>query len=453
MRIEPAPEPMESDISDHPGDAAEVKRNARLFILNGGLSESGYRFASSETVIPAFIQTLTGSSVMVGLSRALMRVGWAWPQVFISHFIEERPRKLPFLVGVQLIRGAFTVGIGIVLWSAAGVDATSLFVVFLAMYAVTTSMMGATNVPRMDVVGKIVPSRQRARVFAMTRLVGGGLAIGTGGVISYVLSEKSGFGFPGSYGVLFMIGGAVTGASALIFALIREPIEENRRKREPFRAYLMSGLRLLKDDANYRRLFALRYTWAAAEVGRSFYVPYAISNLGIAAVFVGLFVSVSQASSLLSNALWAWVAPRRGSRSLLVYGAYLLALSVSIPILTPYLPVEYVRPLTLIGIESAIRIDVLFFTLTFVFDAFASSSNYTGRTALVLDIAPPDRRPTYTSFMNTFGVLQGAFPILAGLAATVIGYRGVFLISLCCVPFSVILVHRFKEIESSGSGE
>ena len=124
---------MESDISDHPGDAAEVKRNARLFILNGGLSESGYRFASSETVIPAFIQTLTGSSVMVGLSRALMRVGWAWPQVFISHFIEERPRKLPFLVGVQLIRGAFTVGIGIVLWSAAGVDATSLFVVFLAM--------------------------------------------------------------------------------------------------------------------------------------------------------------------------------------------------------------------------------------------------------------------------------------------------------------------------------
>ena len=445
---------MEPDVSkvEHDRDAAEVKRNSRLVILNGGLSESGYRFASSETVIPAFIQTLTGSSVMVGLTRALMRVGWAWPQIFISHFIEERPRKLPFLVCVQLIRGAVTVGIGIVLWFAGGVETTSLFVVFLAMYAMTTSMMGATNVPRMDVVGKTIPSGQRARVFAMTRLLGGGLAIGTGGVISYVLSEKSGFGFPGSYGVLFMIGGTVTGASSLIFFLIREPIEKNRRKREPFRAYMASGLRLLKDDANYRRLFALRYTWAAAEVGRSFYVPYAISTLGISAVFVGLFVSVSQASSLLSNALWAWVAPRRGNRSLLIYGTYMLAFSVSIPILTPYLPVEYVRPLTLFGIESAIRTDVLFFSLTFVFNAFASSGMYTGRMTLILDISPPDRRPTYTSFMNTFGVLQGAFPILAGVAATLIGYRGVFLIALCCVPFSVILVHRFKEIESSGGG-
>lgn len=427
----------------------EVKRNSRLVIVNGGLMQFAMSFASSETVIPAFIQTLTGSSVYVGIARSMIRIGWSWPQIFISRIIEEREEKKPLFVWVGLLRAAVWIGAAAATWFLAGERPAVVLGAFLVMYAISTSLMGVTNVPWMDVIGKTVPTGGRGRVFALRRLFGGGLAVASGGVISYILSDASGLGFPRSYAVLFLISAVLTAAAILVFGLIREPIEEVRKGREPIGSYLRSGFRLLKEDHDYRRLFILRYVWAAGMMGSPFFVPFALSDLGIGVVFVGLFVSVSQASSILSNAIWAWVSERWGNRELLLAGTYLLGLATLVPIATPYVPDIPVRPLAFVGSDFSIGTRVMFFCLTFLFNGFATSGMFTGRMALVLDLSPPDRRPTYTSFMNTMGVPQGLMPILAGLLAGWLTYHYMFLISLLFVPPAVVLARRISPTPES----
>jgi MFS family permease len=431
--------------SSEPGrDPTEEKRNSRLVILNGGLMQFAMSFASSETVIPAFIQTLTGSSLLVGLSRSMIRVGWSWPQIFISRVIEEREEKKPLFMWVGLLRAAVWGCSAATIWFLAGERPMIVLGAFFFMYMVTTSLMGVTNVPWMDVIGKTIPTGGRGRIFALRRLFGGGLAIASGGVISYILSDQSGLSFPRSYAVLFMISAILTAVAILAFGLIREPIEKVRKGRLPMGEYLKSGFLLLKEDDDYRRLFILRYIWATAMMGTSFYVPFALSDLGIGVVYIGLFVSVSQAASILSNALWAWVSERWGNRELLISGTYLLGLSILVPITTPMISDVAVQPLGFIGFDFTMSTRVLYFCLTFVFNGFSTSGMFTGRMALVLDLSPPDRRPIYTSFMNTMGVPQGLMPILGGLLAGWLSYHYMFIVSLLFIPPAVILAVRIS---------
>ena len=71
-----------------------------------------YTFISADLVMPAFVQTLTTSSILVGMAGALMRMGWAWPQCFISRIIEPKPRKMPLLIGAGLARSAMWILVG-----------------------------------------------------------------------------------------------------------------------------------------------------------------------------------------------------------------------------------------------------------------------------------------------------------------------------------------------------
>ena len=90
----------------------EVRRNSWLLVINGGLVMMSYTFISADLVMPAFVQTLTTSSILVGMAGALMRMGWAWPQVFISRIIEPKPRKMPLLIGAGLARSAMWILVG-----------------------------------------------------------------------------------------------------------------------------------------------------------------------------------------------------------------------------------------------------------------------------------------------------------------------------------------------------
>ena len=400
------------------------RRNGRLIVLNGGLMQFAMSFVSSETIIPAFIQMLTGSSVLVGLARSMIQVGWAWPQILISWLIEKRERKVPLLIWVGMFHAASWCVLGAAIWYLAGEDP----------------------------VGKTVPQGGRARVLALRRMIGGGLAIASGGVIAYILSERSGLGFPRDYAVIFLIAAGLYAIAYATFALICEPVEPVRRSREPIRSYLASGFRLLKEDGDYRRLFALRYFWAMAMMGTSFYVPFAISDLGMSVVYIGLFVSVSQASSVLSNAFWARIGDRKGSRALLMYGTYFLTGSLLIPLSTPMVPDLMIQPLAVLGFPFGISVQVLYFSLTFICNSFANSGMATGRMALVLDLAPADRRPTYTSFINTLGAPQGLLPILGGLLAAWLSYRDMFLISLIFIPPAIVLARRIRLGQFAGSG-
>ena len=427
----------------------ETQRNTRLLVLNGGLMMMAMTFVSSDLVLPAFVQTLTASSVLVGLAGALMRIGWAWPQVFISRIIEPKPKKMPFFVLAGTGRSVVWFAAGAMTFWLGGDKPTTLLVAFMVLYGIATSLMGMTNVPWMDIIGKSIPAADRARMFAVRRLLGGVMAMGAGAAISFILSSQSGLVFPTNYAALFMLSGVGTALSIWAFALIREPIEKGDRKRLPFGVYMLRGLNLLRDDPNYRNLCILQFLWAFSMMAAPFYVPFALDGYGMPIAYVGFFVTVMQFSSIFSNGLWAWVGHRKGNHALLVYGTWFLGFSVLIPLLTRWIPSQDLQPLGFVGWDVVINSQILFYSLTFVFSGFATSGMFTGRMTYILDIAPPDRRPTYTSFMNMFMLPQGVLPILGGVLVAWMSYEKTFLLALFFVPLSVLLARELKDVRET----
>ncbi len=419
----------------------ETRRNSWLLVINGGMVMMAYTFISADLVMPAFVQTLTTSSILVGMAGALMRMGWAWPQVFISRIIEPKPRKMPLLIGAGMARSAMWILVGVMTIFFGGRNPAFFLFLFMVFYALGTSLMGVMNVPWMDLMGKAIPASHRAKVFALRRFSGGVMSMVAGVLISYILSAQSGLSFPNNYAVLFMLSGLGTALAVLTFGMIREPIEKRTREQLSLKNYLISGLSLMKDDVNFRRLCMVQFLWGFSMMGGPFYVPYAISGLGIGAVYIGFYVIAMQFSSVFSNVAWAWVGRYKGNQALFLYGTCLLALSILIPICIVYVPNHL---LNFWGTEVDLRVVV--YAFTFIFSGAAQSGMYSGRMTYVLDIAPADRRPTYTSFMNMFMFPQGLLPMLAGVLVAWISYQNLFRISLLFIPFAAMLAYQLKPV-------
>lgn len=423
----------------------ELRRNSWLLVVNGATMFAAFTLASSELVLPAFIQTLTTSSILVGLTGALIRIGWSFPQVFIGRVVEPLPRKMPVFRLVGGLQCLFWISVGAVTVVLGQGQQDVLLFAFLPLYACATLCMGIASVPRMDIMGKAIPMRERTRVFALRRLGGGFAAMLAGVAIGFVLSDASGLAFPTNYGVLFLLAGLSIGLSVGSFSLIREPIEQLTRGRTlTLREYLRRGFRVIKEDANYRNLCIVQFLWGFSSMGAPFYVPYALTDLQMDAKFVGFFAIVMQLSSILSNVVWAWVGQRRGNHALLPMGSYLLGLSILVPLTVSFIPPTPVDPMAWVGFSYPFDFQVGYFALTFVFSGSAWAGMFTGRMTYILDIAPSDRRPTYTSFMNAFMLPEGILPVISGALVTLISYEYMFLSAVAFVPFAILLSRKLE---------
>ena len=419
-------------------DERQVSRNVSMVILSGGFLLMGSSFASHDVVVPAYVQTLTNSSWMVGLTGALLRMGWVCPQIFVSRWIEPRERKKPIYLFANGARGGLWLAIGLSTFLLQDSDLPGWIpdikiTSFLTLYCLTTTAIGTANVPMLDVMGKAIPSRIRARSIAYRRLFGSSLAVIGGVLVSYILSERSGLFFPDNYALLFVLAGIGMAAATLLFSLISEPTERRTRERMSLKSYLLGAWRLLKGDANYRRLCFFRSFEGLPTMAAPFYVPFAISVLRIKSAFVGVFVATVQIGRVCSNILWVYIGHRHGSRALLVYGSYVMAASVVIPLLTPFVPERELSSAPSIDLRSA------FFCLSFFLLGSASSGLASGRMSYVLDIAPPGRRPTYTSFLNLFMLPQVLVPLVAGWLVVSVSYSAAFLIAFVLAAPAILL--------------
>jgi len=110
-----------------------------------------------------------------------------------------------------------------------------------------------------------------------------------------------------------------------------------------------------------------------------------------------------------------------------------MAASVVIPLLTPFVPEREISSAPSIDLRSA------FFCLSFFLLGSASSGLASGRMSYVLDIAPPGRRPTYTSFLNLFMLPQVLVPLVAGWLVVSVSYSAAFLIAFVLAAPAILL--------------
>ena len=440
--------------------AGDQRRNFRYGLLQGTFMRINLAFADSSTVLPAFIYKLSGSDLLVGLTGSMMTAGWMWPQLLMSNLLEHRPRKMPFYALGMSVRVLAWLAIFVCTITIGGRNPVLLAASFLSLYFVSSSAMGVSTLPYMDIVSKAIAPQQRARFFSLRQLYGGFFAIWVGFLVRAVLGDESEFtgvlgsitrafktvtmyfidsifnletdlGFPYNYALLFVCSVIAAFLSFVSFLGVREPIHPVQPSRQPISQHLKQGPQFLRTDSNYRRFIIFRVFAHFSGMASPFYIPYALNELGFSEATIGFFIVCSALSGVISNTIWGYIGEKYGVRVLLIITAGLMGIPPALAFSSEVLPTSLQMPA---------------FFLIFIVGGILSNGMMVGFMAYMLNIAPPRNRPSYIGFMNTLLIPVGFAPLLAGFLAPHIGYRWLFAISIgiCLAAFRIGL--KLEEI-------
>jgi len=286
-----------------------------------------------------------------------------------------------------------------------------------------------STIPYMDIISKSIRPQRRARFFSLRQLIGYTFAFLIGFFVKYILDSR--LAFPNNYAVLFFCTTVSATAAFAVFAKIREPIHPVKSERQPIWNQLKQGLHIFKTDIHYRRFIWFRIAGHFSGIAAPFYSPYALQKLDVALPTVGYFLSVGALTGVVSNVLWGYVGEKYGTRSILVITSGLFCLPPFVALSSVTLPTDLQIP---------------YYFLVFAISGIITNGVMVGFMTYMLNMSPGLSRPTYIGFMNTVLVLVSFVPMTGGLLVPLIGYEGIFMISIVSGGVALLTAYRLEEI-------
>ena len=418
----------------------EVRWNFRWTVANGAIVMMGTAFFAFETVLAGLAESLTGSSICVGLLITVSAAGSTWPQLFVGHWIESKPRKMPLYQVAAGLRVMMLLSMAATVFLWRGSDA-ALYWLILIQLALFCSSGGMVVVPFMDIVGKSLPKRHQSMLWAYRRMLGGVLGFLASLVVVRVLSEQSGIRYPANYALLLLVGTVVCAVAYGCFMVVREPVGAISAARVPFKTFLKRGPQILRADDDYRRLNLLRYVWAGAAMAQAVFVPFVRSYFEAPTYLTGWFTAVVLLAGGLSSLVFGKTAQRWGE-------ILVLRLCCLIMLLAPLFA------LLLAGLHDfgptaglAARWYVQVCILMYCCHTVALNGHMIAGLVYLLALPAPDLRPTYIAFLSVLTLPLLLAPTLAGALARTVGYPGTFFISCVFAVAAFVMAGRLTHRE------
>lgn len=384
-------------------------------------------FASTTTVLPSFAATLTDNAILIGAVAAVWSGGWLLPQVFAAPFVSHYPRKYPIMIIGQLIgRPIYPLfAMWIILGGTRYPELTLALLLFtVAVFVIVDSVVALAW---FDILGKALGPQSRGRLMGLGQVLSGGLAIGAGAVIRYLLGPQ-GPGYPLNYGIIFALASLFFVGSFVACVFNVEPPEAVETNRPTLRQFLPQLVRLWRTDQTFSLVTVVRLLTGAGALATAFYVVYATDVLLLPPGSIGLFAGASTAGSALAGLVLGPVADRAGSHRVVQMAAWsmwavpVIALLCQSGVFGAYVGVIYPLLYVLLGVvEGSVLLGFFNF---------------------VLEIAPQGQRPIYIGLTNTAQGLLFVMPILGGWALQATSYPLLFGIAAIVTLAGALLALR-----------
>jgi MFS family permease len=310
---------------------ARVKYNFTVNVLDGAFFGVALGVASFVTVIPLFVDTLTDSTILIGLPYAIHLLGWQLPQVFSAGYVTRVNRYKPFVVLVTLFErlpyfGLALVALGV---SVIGTNwALLLTFIFLIMQGFSG---GIAATCWQSMINKIMPPELRGTFYGMQSAAANLLASG-GAVLAGVILQA--WQSPLDYVVCFLVAGV---GMMVSYSFLKATYEPAHFVSNPTRASMRETLARLGGiwgrDANLRWFVLARMLAQFALVGTNFYTIFAVRRYGMSEELGGIMTGVLLIAQVVSNPLFGWLGDRWGHRGMLIVGALITSVGAFLPLL------------------------------------------------------------------------------------------------------------------------
>ena len=396
-------------------------RNYALGVLNGWLVFVGDGFMNAQVVLSSFAAALAAPNLVIGLLPAIQVGGWLLPQLLVASRVRHLPRK------VVVYRSAATVRTLAYAWMAASsallADRPGLMLASFVLGMVVSGLAsGVGGLPFMEVVAKVIPARDRSSFFGIRNIVGGLLALLAGLAVRQILASD--IPFPYNYTLIFVLGSTFYSVGYWVFGLVDEP-NDPPTARARFRDELRALPGTVRGDPPFRAFVALRLTLAAAALADPFYTVYALREIGVAPAAVGTFLIVIGIVGPLSNAGWARLGQRYGSRR----------------VLRAAIPLAMLAPVAALLMPPGAG---LWYALVFVLFAAGQAGLNLGNLNHMLGLAPPETRGRYIGLVHTLLGVAAFAPVVGGRIADAAGYAPVFALGAGLYAVAWLVASRLR---------
>ncbi len=385
-----------------------------FFMLLGDFILWGTAFALIEprTVAPDFVGQLTDSQEIVGLSSVIFGSVWLVPQLFAGRIIGGAERKQPWLFWPSVPVRVTMLIVGVIIMALGMANPGAILIVFLIGLALMGFGDGLTSVAWGDMLGSSISDRLRGWLMSLGS-VGTSLTvllISRPIVEAFVNSET--LEFPNNYAVLFMISSAILLPTLILFSLVREKPSPTDEDNASWAAYGRSLIRILKEDAPYRRFMITRIMRAFAMFASGFYIGYITSEVGferenVIAESLALLTAGKVLMALLNGRILA----KSGTRLVIVLSALQNTAYMALMLLTPALGITAIR-------------------LVYFFMGMQDATIMSGYFAWSIEYAPDNKRPVYIGLTNTASLVSSFAPVLGGFILERSSYPAIFALGL-----------------------
>jgi MFS family permease len=231
----------------------------------------GLTFYDPFVILPAYVQALTGSELVVGALSAVRVLMIALPQLWAASYLTARPRKKPLLVWSS-IGGRLPVlllALGSLFWAErAPGRVVGVLGLSVALFFVSEGLNG---VSWPALVGKVVPEKIRGRFLGLGQLLSSGGALAAGYVVRIILGDSGVFDAR-RWALLFGLSFVALMLSVAAMLTIRETAEERPHAEVSVRRGAAAIVACLRRDRDLRRVVVTQILLGTAAATFPFFV-------------------------------------------------------------------------------------------------------------------------------------------------------------------------------------
>ena len=363
-------------------------------------------FTEVNTVIPALILSIGGSSIHVGIVSAIVIGLPVVTKLFFSSFLSSRKMKKPFLLlGINLrILALISIASTLVFYKS-----FSFFTIIILLYLelLIFSVGGAfASLPYVYLLGGF-QRETRIKFFTKRQMISSlGMLLS---VITarYILSK---WGYPTQYVILFSLSAISLFIASFGFWIVKEQPGVPVKKVSIFNI-LKDLPNLLKKDKDFFYFLIYSNIMGAALALIPFYIGYAKEMLTPDSSILGSALFVQIMGMFVSSFIYPKMINKKGFKGV-------LKLRVVLHSCLPILAILIVNTGSIIGYLS------VFFLIGFAISARAVSEN-----ATLIELSTDENRVIYSALAGTLNISIIVFPLLLGFFISLFGYTPIFITS------------------------
>ncbi|MFN8472108.1 MAG: MFS transporter [Anaerolineae bacterium] len=388
-----------------------LRRNFTVNVLDGTFFMLGMSFSSVVTVMPLFVSQLSDSPFLISLIPAIQNVGWFLPALFTAQYVEQLPRKKPFVLLMTLNERIPFVGMAITALAVPVLGPTLALVLFFLFHIWRSVGSGFTSTPWQDMIGKIIPPRRRGTFYGF-QFGAGGLAGAGGAFMAGLILQR--YPFSLNFAINFALTAVAASISFIFIAMTREKAEPPPDGRPQGREFWASLPVILRQNRNYSNYLVFRVLLVFGSMASAFVTVYGVSRLGITDAQAGVLTFAMMGVETLAYPTLGLLGDKLGHRRIMQIAALASALTALFALLAPSAS-WYLAVYIMLGLSVA--------------------STMVSNLSAIYDFCKPEEVPTYVGLTSTFVAIPSfVAPLLGGVVASAASYETVFVVA---VLFSV----------------